>query len=155
MANNINALIDKIVDDAEAKVRADLKVISSKAKNDFIEKAKEVVLLYYANYPKPPRFYERTYNLRDNVIDEDVPFGALNGNGYGAWIEFSADNMKDYTDGGDKFMIVESFMEGIHGRPSIQVDSPSPTKLMDDFQDNYKKRTLDGYFRSLGYRVNK
>lgn len=151
MADNINALIDKIIDDAEAKVRADLKVISSKAKNDFIEKAKEVVLLYYANYT--PELYKRTNNLRDNVINDNMSFATLSGNGYSAWIEFSANGMGNYTDGGDKFIIVESFISGIHGRPSIQVDSPSPTELMDDFQDSYKKRTLDGYFRSLGYHI--
>ena len=153
MTGNINALIDKIIDDAEAKVRADLKVISSKAKNDFVQKAKEVVLLYYTNYD--PKLYKRTYNLQNNVINDNVSFTSLNGNGYGAWIQFSADGMRDYTDGGDKFMVVESFVAGIHGRPSIQVDSPSPADLMDDFQYSYKKRTLDGYFRSLGYRVNK
>lgn len=153
MSNNVNALIDKIINDAEKKVRTDLKVISSKAKQDFTEKAKEVVLLYYANYE--PKLYTRTYNLQEGVINDSVSFNSLNGNGYGAWIQFSTNGMKDYIDGGDKFMVVESFMEGIHGRPSIQVDSPSPTDLMNDFQYRYKRSTLNGYFRSLGYRVNK
>ena len=113
------------------------------------------MLIYYTNYPKPPRIYNRTYNLRDNVINDNIPGGSLGGNEYGAWIQFSANGMNNYTDGGDKFQIVDSFMEGIHGRPSVQVDSPSPQELMQQFQEGYKKRTLDGYFRSLGYTVSK
>ena len=78
MSADINAIVDKIIADAEKKVRTDLEYISSKAKNDFITKAKEVVMLYYSHYPKPPRIYERTNNLRDNVVDSDLSFVALN-----------------------------------------------------------------------------
>lgn len=151
MSADINAWIDTIVADAEKKVRTDLKDISSKVKNDFVTKAKEVVLLYYAHYTKPPRVYERTNNLRDNVVDDDLSFIALNGNGYDAWVQFNSDNMSDY-DMGNKDVVVANFMAGIHGRPSVFVEDTPAMSIMDDFQNNYKK-TLDMYFTNLGYTV--
>lgn len=151
MSTDINAFVDKIIADAEKKVRTDLKDISSKAKKDFTNKAKETVMLYYAHYTKPPRVYERTNNLRDNVIDEDISFVALNGNGYDAWIQFNSNKMSDYKNG-NKNVVVSNFMEGIHGRKDIFVEEKSAMSLMDDFQNNYKN-ILDGYFASRGYTV--
>lgn len=151
MSTDINTLVDNIIADAEKKVRTDLSVISLKAKNDFIAKAKEVVMLYYAHYTKPPRIYERTNNLRDNVVDTDLSFTVLNGNGSEAWIQFNSDNMSDYTVG-NKDIVVANFMHGIHGNPRIFVESESAMKLMDNFQINYKK-TLDNYFLELGYII--
>ena len=149
MSTDVNAFVDKIIADAEKKIRTDLKDISSKAKRDFVEKAKEAVTSYYANYF--PRIYQRTNNLRDNVIDDDVSFAVLNGNGYGAWIQFNSGGMSDYAMG-SKDIVVSNFLYGIHGRRSIAVDSNPAADLMDDFQKNYKK-ILDGYFINLGYTV--
>lgn len=151
MSTDINGLVDKIIADAEKKVRTDLSVISLKAKNDFVAKAKEVVMLYYAHYTKPPRVYERTNNLRDNVVDTDLAFTALNGKGYEAWIQFNSDNMSDYIMG-SKDVVVTNFMHGVHGRPSVFVEAEPAIELMDNFQINYKK-TLDNYFLNLGYTV--
>jgi hypothetical protein len=151
MSADINTLVNKIIADAEQKVRTDLIDISSKAKRDFVAKAKEVVMLYYSHYPKPPRIYERTNNLRDNVVDDDLSFVALNGNGYDAWVQFNSVNMSDY-DMGNKDVVVANFMYGIHGRKSIFVEKNPAMDLMDDFQNNYKK-TLDNYFINLGYTV--
>lgn len=151
MSTDINTFIDKIVADAEQKVRTDLRDISLKVKNDFVSKAKEAVMLYYSHYPKPPRIYERTNNLRDNVVDSDLSFVALNGNGYDALVQFNSDNMSDY-DMGNKDVVVANFMHGIHGRKSIFVEDNPAMDLMDDFQNNYKK-TLDSYFIRLGYIV--
>ena len=149
MGADINTFIDKIVNDAEKKVRTDLKNISSKVKKDFANKAKEVVLLYYSNYS--PRMYVRTYNLQNGVVDNDLSFVALNGNGYDAWIQFNSNNMSDY-EYGDKDVVVSNFMHGIHGRPSVFLEKKSAMSLMDDFQEGYKA-TLDGYFINLGYTV--
>lgn len=149
MSTDINAVVDKIIADAEKKVRTDLKDISSKAKQDFTQKAKEVVLLYYAHYK--PKVYQRTNNLQDNVIDDDLSFSTLNGNGYGAWIQFNSYSMSDYN-AGSKDAVVSNFMSGIHGKPSIFVENEPATTLMDDFQNNYKT-ILDGYFINLGYKV--
>lgn len=151
MSADINAFVNQIIADAEKKIRTDLKDISSKAKQDFIAKAQEAVMLYYSHYPKPPRIYERTNNLRDNVIDEDISFVALNGNGYDAFIQFNSNKMSDY-DMGNKDVVVANFMHGIHGRKSIFVEDNPAMDLMDEFQRNYKS-TLDGYFISLGYTV--
>lgn len=148
--------LDVMFSDIEKKVKSDLQTISTKVKADFFKKASEVVLMYYSNYdPKEaswPRGYNRTYNLQNNVINDNVSFRALNGNDYGAWIEFTPATMYDYYDNGDRHIIVDSFMSGIHGKPSVQVDSPSPMAIMDNFQKGYKS-TLDGYFASLGYRI--
>lgn len=151
MGTDINTFVDKIIADAEKKVRTDLTNISFKAKNDFIAKAKEVVMLYYSHYTKPPRVYERTNNLRDNVIDTDLSFVALNGNGYDAWIQFNSDNMSDYIMG-NKDVVVSNFMHGIHGRPSVFVEKESALDLMNTFQNGYKA-ILDNYFLNLGYTV--
>lgn len=149
MSANMNKIVDQIIADAEKKVRADLKHISSMAKKDFYEKAKEVVLLYYAHYK--PKIYERTYNLQDNVIDDGLSFVALNGNGYDAWIQFNADNMSDYNIG-SKEAVVSNFMHGIHGKRSIAMEDNPAMDLMDDFQQNYKY-ILDNYFIKLGYTI--
>lgn len=149
MGADVNSLVDKIIADAEKKVRTDLRNISSTVKKDFTDKAKEVVLLYYSHYS--PRVYTRTDNLKDNVIDDSLSFSALNGNGYGAWIQFNSDNMSEY-DVGNKDAVVSNFMEGIHGKPSIFVENNPAIDLMDEFQNNYKQ-TLDTYFINLGYTV--
>lgn len=149
MSTDINAFVDKIIADAEKKVRADLKDVSSNVRNDFVMKAKEVVMLYYAHYT--PRIYDRTNNLRDNVVDDYLSFLVLNGNGYGAWVQFNSSNMSDYKMG-NKDAVVSNFIYGIHGRPSIFMESLPAMDLMDDFQNNYKN-ILDGYFTSRGYTI--
>jgi hypothetical protein len=152
MSADVNAIVDKIIADAEKKVRTDLKNISSKVKKDFVYKAKEAVSAYYANYS--PKIYIRTNNLRNGVIDEDISFEALNGNGYGAWIQFNSNGMSDYEDGTySADIVVSNFMSGIHGRSSVAVEDNPARDLMNDFQNNYKK-TLDSYFIDLGYTVN-
>lgn len=149
MSADVNAFVDKIIADAENKIRTDLSNISSKAKRDFVERAKEAVSLYYANYY--PKIYQRTDNLRNNVIDDDISFSVLNGGEYGAWIQFNSNGMASYTMG-SKDVVVSNFMQGIHGRRSVAVDPNPAMDLMDDFQNSYKK-TLDGYFIALGYTI--
>ena len=149
MNADINALVDKLVADAEKKIRTDLVDISSRVKKDFVEKASEVVMMYYSNYQ--PKIYQRTYNLKENVINEEVSFSVLNGGSYGAWIRFDSDSMEEYEIG-NKDAVVSNFMYGIHGRRNIFVEKNSAKSLMDDFQMNYKK-ILDGYFIGLGYSV--
>lgn len=152
MSAGANAFADKIIADAEKKIRTDLKNISSKAKKDFVNKAIEVVNMYYANYS--PKLYIRTNNLRNGVIDENISFATLNGGGYGAWVQFNSNGMSDYEDGTfSADTVVSNFMSGIHGRPRVKIDGTSAITLMNDFQNNYKK-VLDGYFLNLGYRVN-
>ena len=148
MSTDVNAFVDKMIADAEKKIRTDLKNISSKVKRDFIDKAQETVFSYYKWEPK---IYQRTYNLRDNVINEDMFFKILNGNGYGGGVQFNSNNMIDY-DMGNKDVVVANFMHGIHGRKSVFVENNSAMDLMSDFQMNYKK-ILDGYFINLGYTV--
>lgn len=151
MGAGVNALVDKIIADAEAKVRTDLQNISFKAKNDFVKKAKETISAYYANYD--PKLYIRTNNLRNGVLDENISFAALNGKGYGAWVQFNSNAMSDYEDGTySADTVVSNFMSGIHGRPRVAVESNPAMDLMSDFQNNYKK-ILDGYFMNLGYTV--
>lgn len=150
MSADVNTLVDKIIADAEEKVRTDLKNISSMVKKDFTDMAKEVVMLYYSHYS--PRTYTRTGNLKNNVVDDYLSYVVLNGHGYGAWIQFNSANMSDY-DIGNKDAVVSNFMYGVHGKPYIFMESLPAIDLMDDFQVNYKK-TLNGYFSNLGYTIN-
>ena len=151
MSADVNAIVEKIVADAEQKVRTDLRNISSKIKTDFTNKAKEVVMLYYAHYS--PKIYNRTGNLQGGVVDDYLSFVVLNGHAYGAWIQFNDTNMADYSIG-NKDAVVSNFMHGIHGKPKIFMESFPAIDLMDVFQYNYKS-TLDGYFTNLGYNVRK
>ena len=148
MGADVNSFVDKIISDAEKRVRTDLKNVSSKIKQDFTDKAKEAVLMYYTNYS--PRVYNRTYNLKENVIDDDLSFTTLNGDG--AWIQFNSSNMSDYNIG-NKDVVVSNFMYGIHGKRNIFVEGNPAINLMETFQENYKS-ILDGYFISLGYKVS-
>ncbi len=148
MGADVNSFVDKIISDAEKRVRTDLKNVSSKIKQDFTDKAKEAVLMYYTNYS--PRTYNRTYNLKENVIDDDLSFTTLNGDG--AWIQFNSSNMSDYNIG-DKDVVVSNFMYGIHGKRNIFVEGNPAINLMETFQESYKS-ILDGYFISLGYKVS-
>lgn len=152
MSAGANAFVDKIIADAEKKIRTDLKKISSKAKNDFVNKAREAVNAYYANYN--PKLYIRTNNLRNGVIDENPSFAVLSGGGFEAWIQFNSNGMSDYDDGTySAGTVVSNFMYGIHGRPSVAMDGNPAITLMDDFQNGYKE-ILNGYFSALGYTVN-
>lgn len=146
---DVNAFVNKIIGDAEAKVRTDLVHISSLIKKDFVQQANDAVLLYYSNYM--PKEYNRTFNLQNNVVDEDVSFSVLNGSGYGAWVQFNSNGMFEY-DMGSKDVVVSNFMYGIHGRKSVFVESNPAVNLMGAFQENYKI-ILDGYFAGLGYTV--
>ena len=148
MGADVNSFVYKIISDAEKRVRTDLKNVSSKIKQDFTDKAKEAVLMYYTNYS--PRTYNRTYNLKENVIDDDLSFTTLNGDG--AWIQFNSSNMSDYNIG-DKDVVVSNFMYGIHGKRNIFVEGNPAINLMETFQESYKS-ILDGYFISLGYKVS-
>ena len=153
MASNVDALIDKILDKAEAKVKASLVSISSKITADFRAEAKNAIQSYYANYT--PVLYERTGNLRKNVIGDDLSFNVLNGNTYGGGVQFNSGNMPDYTNGGDKDIVVQNFMAGIHPgrRGPVHVEYTPAHQIMEDFQKGYKK-TLDGYFISHGFTVH-
>lgn len=151
MSADVNTLVDKIIADAKNKVRTDLKSISSTVKSDFVNMAKNTVALYYAHYT--PKIYDRTDNLKKNVVDDYLSFVVLNGHGYGAWVQFNDANMSDYEIG-NKDAVVSNFMYGIHGKPRIFSESLPAIDIMDDFQNNYKK-TLDGYFINLGYNVRK
>lgn len=153
MASNIDALIDGILDKAEAKVKASLVNISSKVTTDFRKKAVHAINAYYANYT--PWMYDRTGNLRDNVIGDELSFNILNGNMYGGGVQFSSGNMPDYMDGGKKDIVVENFMAGIHPAPRKPafVEGNPAHQIMEDFQNGYKK-TLDRYFISHGFEVH-
>ena len=150
MGADANVFIDKIIADAKKKIRADLKDINNQAKKDFVAQANEAVLLYYTNYD--PKVYIRTNNLFGNVIDMDISFSVLKGDGFGALIQFNAEHMNDYRDG-EKYAVVSYFMYGIHGKPDIKIEKNPALEIMDKFQINYKKKKLDKYFIERGYTV--
>ena len=157
MGADVNSFVDKIISDAEKRVRTDLKNVSSKIKQDFTDKAKEAVLMYYTNYS--PRAYNRTYNLKENVIvtgfaelDEFKRYMGACDICFNLRIQFNSSNMSDYNIG-NKDVVVSNFMYGIHGKRNIFVEGNPAINLMETFQENYKS-ILDGYFVSLGYKVS-
>ena len=155
MATKKTKSIDTMLAEADAKIRSDLTEISRLARRDFRNKAQDALVTYYANYPKPPRIYERTENLLKNAINDDMSFDDFmitDKDSYGVWVHFNADNMDDY-DTGDRYAVLDNFMYGIHGRPSIKVDSNPAITVMNNYQRGYKN-ILDGYFSSRGFIVN-
>lgn len=151
MSSKINMEIDTMLAKIETKVKADLVDISRQITQDFKEQASCVVREYYLNYS--PLMYERKDNLRSGVINDDISFSVLNGTGYGGGVQFSSEKMWAYTDGGNKDIVVNSFMYGIHGSERVHVDETSPMSKMEEFQNSYKS-ILNGYFISRGYKVN-
>lgn len=155
MATKKQKSIDEMLAEADAKIRADLTEISRLARRDFRNKAHDALVTYYANYPKPPRIYERTENLLRNAIDDDIAFDDFvisDKDSYGAWVHFNAYNMDDYEIG-DKYAVLDNFMHGIHGKPYIKTDSNPAISIMNNYQREYKT-TLDKYFTSRGFIVN-
>ena len=147
---NVDDFVEKIFKDAKKKVETDLAFISAQAKQDFETEARRTVMEYYAHYT--PRVYDRTGNLKKNVIDNEPSFSVLNGKSkYEAWISFSSENMSNYSRG-SKDAVVSNFMAGIHGRPSIAVEDDPAKSIMEKFQNGYKQK-LDTYFISRGYSV--
>lgn len=155
MATKNPKSIDKMLAEADAKIRADLTEISRLARRDFRNKAHDALVTYYANYPKPPRIYERTENLLKNAINDDMSFDDFiisDRDTYGAWVHFNADNMDDYETG-DRYAVLDNFMYGIHGKRSIKVDNNPAIEIMDNYQFNYKN-ILDKYFTQRGFIIN-
>ena len=155
MATTKNKSIDKMLAEADAKIRSDLTEISRLARTDFRNKAHDVLVTYYKNYFKSLRIYERTENLLNNAINDDMSFDDFiisDKDSYGAWVHFNADNMNDY-DTGDKYAVLSNFMYGIHGKPEIKIDTNPAISSMNAFQLNYKK-TLDKYFKERGFTIN-
>lgn len=153
MATKMNVSIDKMLAEAEAKVKTSLTEISTLIRKDFKEQARNSLAIFYEHYK--PRIYDRTRNLFDNAINEDIEFDDFNlsdKNLYGGWVHFNADEMSEY-DSGDKDAVLSNFMYGIHGRPSIYVEPIPAITLMNKFQKNYKT-TLDKYFIERGFTVN-
>ena len=156
MATKLNKSIDKMLAEAETKVKTSLTEISTLIRRDFKEQAKTVLALYYDHYTKPPRVYDRTYNLLNNAIDDDISFDDFemsSPNSYGGWVHFTSNNMQEY-EMGNKDVVLANFMYGIHGRPSIFLEDEPAITLMNKFQENYKKDKLNGYFIARGFTVN-
>ena len=153
MATKKAKSLEKMLAEADAKIRADLKEISRLVRKDFREQAENALSAYYINYK--PLVYERTRNLMENAINDDMSFddfSITNKNSYGGWVHFNADNMNDYETS-DKNAVLSNFMYGIHGKPEIKIESNPALRLMESYQNNYKK-ILDGYFSSRGFTIN-
>ena len=152
MKINTGAIADEIIAEAKKQIKKDIKAIGKQAKKDFLVQSQLVAYLYYTRYT--PRKYERTHNLLDNVVDDSMLFSSFGGDSVNAGISFNASGMSDYEDGSSyaKHVVVDNFMEGIHGKKSIQQDSRNALVLMEEFQQNYKK-TLDRYFAERGYTI--
>ncbi len=153
MATKKSKSLEKMLAEADAKIRADLKEISRLVRKDFRNQAENALSAYYANYT--PKVYNRTGNLMDNAINDDISFDDFiitNKDSYGGWVHFNSYDMDDY-DTSDKNAVLSNFMYGIHGKPEIKIESNPALRLMESYQSNYKT-ILDGYFSSRGFTIN-
>lgn len=150
MGFNIDALIDRIVDDAVTKVQSDIQTIGKQVYKDYLDEAIMMVYSYYDNYT--PREYKRTYNLHDNVIDTSVM--ETSPNACYITVRYSSDAMHRYERLYSwKEVAAANFIEGIHGKPSINVEADPAGSHMQWFHSTYKNRKLDKYFKSRGYEI--
>ena len=129
-------------------IRGAMREVVTKVEADVMTQAKKCMDAYYQEYT--PLIYERTENLRDNGYH---PYRRYRKNEIDVGVAFSADEMNPYKvedsstlNGFDiANIVVNNFMQGIHGRPSIAVGR-YVDETMQHFTTAYKHWELDKYF---------
>ena len=136
-------------------IRRSMRTVANKVKRDFVAQAHICMDMYYREYD--PMKYNRTFNLQDNAI---YPYERARKNELDVGVAFSADFMNPYKvnknsqlDGYDVAdIVVNNFMEGIHGKPSIYVGR-NVNEEMHDFTTAYYTNKLDQYFNDVGFKL--
>ena len=131
-------------------IRGVMRDVANKVETDFMAQAKECMDAYYKEYSH--LVYERTENLRDNGYH---PYRRYRKNEIDVGVAFSADEMNPYPVDEDSDLsgfdiasiVVNNFMQGIHGRPSIAVGR-YVDETMQHFTTAYKHWELDKYFEN-------
>jgi hypothetical protein len=150
----VKAIVQNFVNTEKTRwkkaIRSAMRDVATKVEADFMAQAKECMDAYYREYD--PLEYERTFNLQDNGYH---PYRRYRRNEIDVGVAFSADEMNPYSvednsglSGYDiANIVVNNFMQGIHGRPSIAVGR-HVDETMSHFTTAYKHWELDKYFQN-------
>ena len=136
-------------------IRKSMRTVANKVKRDFVAQGKECMDMYYREYD--PSKYDRTFNLQDNAV---YPYERARKNELDVGVAFSADFMDPYKVGKNSELngydiadiVVNNFMEGIHGSPSVYVGR-NVDETMHHFTSAYNAWVLDKYFTDVGFQL--
>jgi hypothetical protein len=130
-------------------IQKSMRTVANKVKEDFVTQARTCMDNYYREYD--PLSYIRTDNLKNHAI---YPYERTKNGEVFVGVAFSSRDMNPYPvsenselDGYDVAdLVVNNFMEGIHGSPSIRVGR-YVDETMTHFETAYKFWELDKYFQ--------
>ena len=148
MKNTVKEFVDGVKTQGKKAIRSAMRDVVHKVETDFMIQAKECMDAYYREYT--PLVYDRTYNLQNNGYH---PYRRYRKNEIDVGVAFSADEMEPYTvlnnsnlSGYDiANIVIDNFMEGIHGSPNIYVGR-HVDETMQHFTSAYVHFELDKYF---------
>lgn len=137
-------------------IRRSMRTVANKVKIDFVIQAKRCMDNYYEEYdPLEHGGYVRTYNLQNHAI---YPYEATRKGEIDVGAAFSSRDMDPYPTStnsklnGDEIsnLVVDNFMEGIHGNPDIYKGA-KVNEMMQDFTASYRTNKLDKYFSDINF----
>ena len=155
----MDAIIKNFVNTEKARwqkaIRRLMRTVANKVKQDFVGQAQACMDMYYREYI--PSKYNRTFNLQDNAI---YPYERARKNELDVGVAFSATFMNPYKSAQNSELdgynianiVVNNFMEGIHGKPSIYVGW-NVEEEMHNFTMTYYAGKLDKYFTDIGFQL--
>ena len=134
-------------------IRRSMRTVANKVKTDFVIQAKACMDAYYQEYN--PVSYIRTENLKEFAIR---PYERARAGELDVGVAFSSDLMNPYRVGAKSELdgyevadlVVNNFMEGIHGNPSIYVGR-HVDETMRHFTTAYNLWALDKYFSDINF----
>jgi hypothetical protein len=153
----VNTIIKNFVNVEQERwrkaIRRSMRTVANKVKADFVAQAKICMDNYYQEYD--PISYRRTENLKDNAI---YPYERARKGELDVGVAFSSEFMNPYRVGPKSELdgyevaelVVNNFMEGIHGNPSISVGR-HVDETMRHFTTAYNTWALDRYFADINF----
>ena len=120
---------------------------AQKVEEDFLRVSKSVMDNYYNDYD--PVIYERMGERDDISGSLRDAFRGINEktkNGYsaGVYFDFQLMDHLGVTHTGE-YHIMENFMKGVHGSPSVKVTVPGAWEVLEKYYDQYETR-LDKHY---------
>lgn len=152
--NVVNQIVDDIVKDATKTLESTVKYVAEMTASDWERMARHVMDAYYSDYSETTGRYERTFSMRDNVIERVL---RKDGDGYVAGIKFDPSRMNH----GDlsqfrEYDIWENFMYGQHGNEDYTTPKTKQQITRNvHFTTPYAKAVLDKYYGTYDRKVDK
>ncbi len=151
MKDVVKNFVDEVKTQGKQAIRKVMKDVVRKVEFDFMVQARECMDNYYREYT--PTVYERTDNLKHHGYH---PYKRYRKNEIDVGVAFSADQMLSYAVEDDENansisgfsiedLVVNNFMQGIHGNPSVYVGR-HVDETMQHFTSAYVHYELDKYF---------